>query len=136
MRKDRKAEQLGMNASTASGRLLKDILFKFICDAGQNMCYQCGESMSREDFSIEHKTPWLDSSNPTELFFDLENISFSHLKCNIGAARRKKGFSHGTTAGYDNYGCRCDECKAAKAARRKKEYTPEKRRSTYERTGK
>lgn len=44
--------------------------------------------MTRETFSIEHLVPWLDSNNPIELYFDLDNISFSHLSCNIKAARR------------------------------------------------
>jgi len=51
--------------------------------------------MSRDTFSIEHKIPWLDSSDPVGLYFDLNNISFSHHSCNVRAARRpnKKYFS-------------------------------------------
>jgi len=44
--------------------------------------------MSRETFSIEHVIPWLDSEDPVKLFFDLDNISFSHLKCNVEDARK------------------------------------------------
>ena len=83
----KKQIQLGMNPSTASGRLLKDILFKFVKDAGHT-CYQCGKEMDRDSFSIEHKTPWLDSEDPVKLFFDLNNIAFSHKSCNIAAARK------------------------------------------------
>lgn len=83
----KKHHQLGMNAGTASYRLAKDLLFKFLTDAG-HVCYRCGESMERKDFSIEHKTPWLDSEDPQKLFFDLNNIAFSHKSCNIAAARR------------------------------------------------
>lgn len=79
--------QLGMNASTASHRLVKDLLFKFVEDAG-HVCHQCGKPMTRNDFSIEHKTPWLDSEDPQKLFFDLDNIAFSHKWCNIAAARK------------------------------------------------
>lgn len=85
--KDKKAQQLGMNPSTASGRLLKDVLFKLAVDAGHK-CFQCGELLTRESFSIEHKIPWLDSEDPQKLYFDLENIAFSHLTCNIKAARK------------------------------------------------
>ena len=46
--------------------------------------------MDRETFSIEHKTPWLDSGDPIGLYFDLDNISFSHLSCNCRASRRGK----------------------------------------------
>lgn len=83
----KKHSQLGMNPSTASGRLLKDLLFKFAKDAG-HVCHQCGKELDRESFSIEHKTPWLDSEDPQKLFFDLDNIAFSHKSCNIAAARR------------------------------------------------
>lgn len=125
--KSKKRNQLGMNPSTASSRLVKDILFNFIDQQGIN-CYHCNSPMTREDFSIEHKTPWLDSENPKELYFDLDNISFSHLLCNTGAARRTKSgvYKHPSLNAYDRHGCRCKECKAikskhnAKRKRRKK----------------
>lgn len=81
-------KQLGMNPSTASHRLVKDLLWKFIVYTGQHYCFCCNKGMSRETFSIEHKIPWLDSKNPKELFFDLGNIAFSHLSCNSAVARR------------------------------------------------
>ena len=86
----KKQQQLGMNPSTASGRLVKDILYKLIVDTNQNTCYHCGEQMDRDTFSIEHKTPWLDSIDPVGLYFSLDNISFSHQSCNSGAARSAK----------------------------------------------
>lgn len=91
----KKHVQLGMNHGTAQNRLVKDILFSFINECGKNVCFHCGKSMERQNFSIEHKTPWLDSEDPLKLFFDLDNISFSHLSCNVGAARRtnKKYFT-------------------------------------------
>ena len=82
MSKSIKNEQLGMNYSTASNRLVRDILFNFIVVCGQNKCFRCGEPMERHNFSIEHKVPWLHSEKPKETFFDLNNISFSHLSCN------------------------------------------------------
>lgn len=84
---DKKSEQLGMNAGTASHRLTKDILFQFVVSGGHK-CYRCGEELQRDNFSIEHKEPWLDSGNPVQLFFDLNNIAYSHLSCNVSAARR------------------------------------------------
>ena len=86
--KDKKALQLGMNASTASGRLVKDLLWDFIVKTDSNYCHHCGAPMERDNFSIEHKTPWLDSADPKGLFFDINNISYSHLRCNISAARK------------------------------------------------
>ena len=84
----KKQQQLGMNPSTASHRLTKDILFMFVENSGYK-CFRCGGSMSRETFSIEHIEDWLDSENPVELYFDLGNISFSHLKCNVKHSRQR-----------------------------------------------
>lgn len=90
---NKKTEQLGMNPSTASGRLVKDTLFKLAVEAGHK-CFRCGEELTRETFSIEHKTPWLDSNNPLKNYFAQENIAFSHLSCNSKASRsgRKKTY--------------------------------------------
>lgn len=43
--------------------------------------------MSADDLSIEHKAPWL--HRDSALFWDLDNIAFSHLACNVNAAMRK-----------------------------------------------
>lgn len=83
----KKQQQLGINPGTASHRLVKDLLFKFVIDAG-HVCFRCGFPLLREDFSIEHKEPWLDSTDPTAKYFDLSNIAFSHRSCNFGAARK------------------------------------------------
>ena len=111
-----------MNPSTASNRLKKEILFSFVRKAGENKCYQCGEEIKDvSTFSIEHKIPWLDSKSPTDLYFDLNNISFSHLSCNSKAARRNPfKVTHPSATHYRN-GCRCDGCKAKHAARIKEQ---------------
>ena len=86
---DKKRDQLGMPIGTAAGRLRKMIMFALLQKAGQDICHQCGERIKRvEDLSVEHIIPWLDSDDPIELYFDLDNITFSHLKCNIASARR------------------------------------------------
>ena len=77
-----------MNPGTASGRLVKDLLWHFIVKADQHNCFRCGSKMTRENFSVEHKTPWLHSENPKDMFFDLDNVTFSHLNCNISSARK------------------------------------------------
>lgn len=77
-----------MNPSTASGRLVKDLLWNFVVQTGQDSCYHCGNKMTRETFSVEHMKPWLDSDNPSEMFFDIKNIAYSHHSCNASAARR------------------------------------------------
>lgn len=84
----KKSEQLGMPFGTAGGKLRKSILFSLLKESGKNVCYQCGNPIESEDeLSIEHKIPWLDSDNPKELFFSLDNIAFSHLKCNCASRR-------------------------------------------------
>lgn len=85
----KKAEQLGMPYGTASNILKKNLLFYFAQRENLDICYRCKEKIEKvEDLSIEHKKPWLDSDNPKELFFDLDNIGFSHLKCNNYAGRK------------------------------------------------
>lgn len=105
---NKKSEQLGMNSSTAQARLLRDILFSLVVETGKNVCHHCGGEITRDDFSIEHIEPWLDSDDPKGVFFDLKNISFSHLRCNVAAARRPTA-KHGTPSKYVS-GCRCKDC--------------------------
>jgi hypothetical protein len=127
---NKKAQQLGMNQGTAAARLLRDILWKLIVQTNNNYCCKCKTEMTRQSFSIEHVKPWLDSDDPVGLFFDLDNISFSHLSCNLSSARKnKKGCGN---PGSYNRGCRCSECKAVNALSKRRNYTPEKRRLKYE----
>jgi hypothetical protein len=115
----RKSAQLGMNASTANHRLKVDILWNLVEKTEQDLCFHCGLVMTRETFSIEHKVPWLHEPNAFELFFDLDNISFSHLKCNVGAARRYE----------DKYSSRQPMTEAEKKTdkKRRDNWTPEQR---------
>ena len=93
------------------------ILFSLLVKDKLNFCFQCNKVIDKIDnLSIEHKIPWLDSKNPVELFFDLENIAFSHLSCNAGAGRSwNKGNKspHGTFSRYTHYRCRCVDCQRA-----------------------
>lgn len=124
---DKKTKQLGMNPSTASGRLVKDLLWSLIVETSKDSCCKCGSLMSRETFSIEHVTPWLDSDDPVGLYFDIGNISYSHLSCNRAAARspNKKYFSAREAQDAKN-----------KSNARNRQYCPERRKSQYMRTGK
>lgn len=112
-----------MPHGTASNRLRKSIMFKYVVMAGENFCFKCGaEIESVDDLSIEHKEPW-EGVSP-ELFFDLDNIAFSHLRCN-GVDRRKfppKTAKHGSLRMYQN-GCRCDLCRQIKSIDNQKRYT-------------
>lgn len=85
---EEKHRQLGMGHGSARNILCRNLLFSMAEDLGRNSCYQCGKRIETvEEFSIDHKTPWLHDPKAAELFFDLENIAFSHFKCNVGAAR-------------------------------------------------
>lgn len=114
----KKADQLGMPYGTANARLRKSILFLLLKKLGENYCYQCGFEIETEDeLSIEHKVPYLDSDDPVKMFFDLDNISFSHLLCNTKAARQTKTLIHPSAHSYNSNGCRCDGCKEKHAER-------------------
>lgn len=87
--KKKRRDQLGMNPGTASNRLKKDLMFYMAQKLGWDKCYACGNKIhSSKELSIEHKIPWLDSDDPVKLFFDLDNIAFSHLVCNFSLARK------------------------------------------------
>lgn len=132
---DKKKMQLGMNPSTASHRLVKDTLWRLITLAGFTACVKCGLEMTRDTFSIEHLEPWLDSEDPVGLYFDQQNIGFSHLKCNVDDARPKqRNFVCGTAWAYRGNGCRCEPCKEAYASERTS-YSPDKRKERYKRLG-
>jgi hypothetical protein len=86
---DLKSAQLGMPFGTAMARLRKSIMFEMAQELKRNTCFHCKTKIETiDDFSIEHKGPWQRSADPVTAFFGLNNISFSHFKCNIGAAFR------------------------------------------------
>lgn len=95
-----RAQQLGIPFGTASSKLRKILLFDAIKQLGKNTCFKChAEILMIEDFTIEHKKPWLHVD--PKLFWDLDNIAYSHALCNTpdrrhgGTPKRKIG-SEGT----------------------------------------
>lgn len=133
---EKKVSQLGMNPGTASYILVKDILFSIISENGI-VCFHCNLPLTRDTFSIEHKVPWLDSENPRGMFFDLRNISYSHLSCNSKASRKRSvECSDRKTA---KRFCKCEYCILNRATfqnKKREEYCSEKRSAQYKRTGK
>ena len=120
--KKEKTKQLGIDPGTASNRLKKNLLFEFAKKLDMHWCYQCGAEIEDcDDFSIEHKTPWLHSEDPRGLFVDIDNIAFSHKSCNYSAARKRKGMPCPSLTAYRK-GCRCDDCKKLKSENQKKYY--------------
>jgi len=78
-----KSEKLGMSFSKANHILRKKILFYLAEKCGMRKCFRCGKDIKNiENFSIEHKISWVQADNPPEMFFDINNIAFSHSKCN------------------------------------------------------
>lgn len=105
----KQADQLGMPRNTASMRLKKMVMFDLVQKLGLNSCFQCGKIIKKlSELTVEHKIPWLNSDKPAELFFDLDNIAFSHSVCNQAAARRIL-IPCPSRAAFRR-GCRCDEC--------------------------
>ena len=98
---------LGINKGTAMARLRKMILFELVKKAGMDRCHQCKLIIHDvSELSIEHIEPWL--WKDVDLFWDLNNIAFSHLSCNVMAGQKK------TPCGsYSKYlkGCRCEICR-------------------------
>lgn len=117
-------EVLGTSMSNATMRLLRSLVFDYICRMHDNYCYRCKLPMTRQDFSIEHIKEWRGAENGQELFFDIDNISYSHLKCNT-EARRFRAWNKGIiTHGISGYrlGCRCETCKTVYSKVRKEKY--------------
>ncbi len=85
----RKAKLLGKSFGASSGRLRKMLLFKLAGQLGLTNCYRCGAEIDDiDDFSVEHMEDWMGSADPVEAFFDLDNIAYSHRRCNSSAAKR------------------------------------------------
>ena len=82
----RKSNILGMNISTANYRLMRSVLFWLLQSHNKNICYRCGKKIRTLcELSIDHKIDWMYSVTPKLLYFSLDNIAFSHTKCNISA---------------------------------------------------
>ena len=115
MRSIRIAQQLGMPHGTATNRLRKMILFDLLKRHSENTCFKCSQAIEcADDLSIEHKQPWEGLS--AELFWSLENIAFSHLKCNTPHTRPgvPKPLIHGKGCSGYSKGCKCEPCTKSK----------------------
>ena len=116
----KKEQQLGMSLGKARRILESSLMFDLAKQLGLLTCYRCQKPIETvRELSRDHKVPWLDSINPVELYFDINNIAFSHLSCNSGDSRgtRTPVSKHGTNNRYNKYKCRCIECKAARSQR-------------------
>lgn len=79
-----------MPFGTACNKLRKLVLFNLAQKLNANVCFRCREViLTVEDFTIDHKKAW--RSAGAELFWDINNIAFSHSYCNLptGVVRRE-----------------------------------------------
>lgn len=117
---EKKSKLLGEGIGAATGKLRKAILWDLLVKLNLNICFQCGQPIETiQELSIEHKLPWQSADDPKVTFYDLTNIAFSHLKCNVDAAdhyrnwQNKQDIKHGTDSCYHARKCRCDLCREA-----------------------
>jgi len=115
---------LGISPSAATGRLRKAIILRLLQRLGEANCFRCsGKIDTPEDLTIDHKRNWLNAD--VALFWDLENIAFSHPRCNSkanGQSERThcpRGHKYGDPGTYvDKNGHRkCLTCIAASVKR-------------------
>jgi hypothetical protein len=102
-----KASQLGMAYGTACYRLRKMLLFHLAQQLELTKCHRCRKPITElSEFSIDHKKPWL-HVDPA-LFWDLNNVAFSHLDCNTAGRRRRPGIPKQKVVDGKLY-CQCCE---------------------------
>lgn len=85
-RSARISAQLGMPHGTATNRLRKRVMFHLLKRLGENVCSKCEQIIATsDDLSLEHVLPW--EGRSAELFWDMNNIRFSHTRCNTPHVR-------------------------------------------------
>ena len=89
-RRTRKIQELlGEKLSTAKSKLNKILMFELAKKSNLDTCFRCGQKIEDiVEFTIDHKESWILSDNPAQLFYDLDNIAFSHAKCNYEAGTK------------------------------------------------
>lgn len=89
-RRTRKIEDLlGEKLSTAKSKLNKLLMFELAKKCNMDTCFRCGEKIEDiSDFTIDHKESWMLGDSPVQLFYDMNNIAFSHAKCNYEAGTK------------------------------------------------
>lgn len=140
---NKKSKFLDLPYGTAMHRLRKAVMFQLVQQAKRDICYRCGLVIgSVDELTIEHKQEWEGVS--VELFWSLDNIAFSHARCNKPSRFRQeqilrvqRGFGRCSTCkqekpinqfslnkhnscGYDHH---CRECKSIWNAKRSRKKT-------------
>ncbi len=121
-------EQLGLSYPAASYRLIRKLLFSLLVESKRAICLRCKQPIdSVEDMTIDHMIPWRNKADAQELFYDIENIAFSHPRCNSSTLRERCRQGHlfaDDNVLYDANGARrcrtCNREKMRRAYHRKK----------------
>lgn len=89
-RRTKKIEELlGEKLSTAKSKLNKMLMFELAKKCNMATCFRCGHKIEDiGEFTIDHKESWILGDNPSRLFYDIDNIAFSHAKCNYEAGTK------------------------------------------------
>lgn len=96
-----KCQQLGMTYGRARAILSKSIIFALAQNSKMDICIRCNRRIKDvNDFTVDHKQDWLYAVNPLQTFFDLDNVGFSHGKCNLLAGNNKPKRQHNSKTGY------------------------------------
>ena len=126
---------LGQSTGGASYTLYRKLLFKMVQELGRDHCYRCDKIIEDyESFSIDHIDSWWGSGDPQAVFFDLDNIAFSHRKCNeyAGAPAKNAAKTHcpqgheyneDNTYRYGN-GRYCRTCRREQMQTKRRELVP------------
>lgn len=130
MSNQKKSAVLGMPFGTACNRLRKVVLFHILVKHDENVCHRCNQKIEDvSELSIEHIEPWENAGESAKgLFWDVNNIAFSHLHCNVGAASRP-------TQKYFTPESKLDAKRNRTAKWMRNNYSTEKRQEKFERTG-
>lgn len=124
----KKDKLLGMPHGTANNKLRKSIVFKLAGLCNMLECHRCKKQIeSVNQLSVEHKEAWQQAIDPVSSFFDLDNIAFSHLVCNIGAAFKPNKYATPEAKVTGQRECWRNS--------KKRNYSTEKRREKYSSTG-
>lgn len=88
---------LGMPWGSAQRKLYRLILIELLKRLNENICFRCSKPIKivngTEGISVDHIENW-ESEGSARKFWDINNVRYSHLKCNLRAAtdsRRKIG---------------------------------------------
>ena|SRR5579872_4883064 len=103
---------LGMSAGKAAHILKKSLFLKLLQQTNNDICFRCKTKIqTAAELSIDHKIDW--RYDKVDLYWNLDNIAYSHRKCNKPSRFKAPSGKRGIVTTYQ-FGCRCRLCKDAK----------------------